>query len=32
MDATALKAMQAPLKEAYRDDAARALILSLIHI
>ena len=26
MDATALKAMQAPLKEAYRDDAARALI------
>ena len=26
MDATALKAMQAPLKDAYRDDAARALI------
>ncbi|RWL83274.1 MAG: OsmC family peroxiredoxin [Mesorhizobium sp.] len=26
MDATALKALQAPLKEAYRDDAARALI------
>jgi len=26
MDATALKAMQAPLKEAYREDAARALI------
>jgi len=26
MDATALKAMQAPLKETYRDDAARALI------
>src|SRR6266404_7530772 len=26
MDATALKAMQAPLKEAYRDDASRALI------
>ncbi len=26
MDATALKAMQAPLKEAYRDDAAKALI------
>ena len=26
MDATALKAMQAPVKEAYRDDAARALI------
>ena len=26
MDATALKTMQAPLKEAYRDDAARALI------
>ncbi|TIO72373.1 MAG: OsmC family protein [Mesorhizobium sp.] len=26
MDATALKAMQAPLKEAYREDAAKALI------
>ncbi|CDX41380.1 OsmC family protein [Mesorhizobium sp. SOD10] len=26
MDATALKAMQAPLKDAYREDAARALI------
>lgn len=26
MDATALKAMQAPLKDAYRDDAAKALI------
>ncbi|ODT17112.1 MAG: peroxiredoxin [Mesorhizobium sp. SCN 65-12] len=26
MDATALKAMQTPLKAAYRDDAARALI------
>ncbi|TKB43298.1 MAG: OsmC family peroxiredoxin, partial [Mesorhizobium sp.] len=26
MDAIALKAMQAPLKEAYRDDASRALI------
>ncbi|TPN14887.1 OsmC family protein [Mesorhizobium sp. B2-1-3] len=26
MDATALKAMQAPLKETYRDDASRALI------
>ncbi|RWL41685.1 MAG: OsmC family peroxiredoxin [Mesorhizobium sp.] len=26
MDATALKAMQAPLKEAYRDDAAKALV------
>ncbi|RWF46669.1 MAG: OsmC family peroxiredoxin, partial [Mesorhizobium sp.] len=26
MDATALKATQAPLKEAYRDDAAKALI------
>ncbi|MDX8469317.1 OsmC family protein [Mesorhizobium sp. VK23B] len=26
MDATALKAMQTPLKEAYRDDAAKALI------
>ncbi|RWG84089.1 OsmC family protein [Mesorhizobium sp.] len=26
MDATALKAMQAPLKEAYREDAVRALI------
>ncbi|TPL02621.1 OsmC family protein [Mesorhizobium sp. B2-4-14] len=26
MDATALKAMQAPLKEVYRDDASRALI------
>jgi uncharacterized OsmC-like protein len=26
MDATALKTMQAPLKEAYRDDAAKALI------
>jgi uncharacterized OsmC-like protein len=26
MDATALKAMQAPLMEAYRDDAAKALI------
>ena len=26
MDAAGLKAMQAPLKEAYRDDAARALI------
>ena len=26
MDATALKALQAPLKEAYRDDASRALI------
>ncbi|WP_192363682.1 OsmC family protein [Mesorhizobium mediterraneum] len=26
MDATGLKAMQAPLKEAYRDDASRALI------
>ena len=26
MDAAALKAMQAPLKEAYRDDAAKALI------
>ncbi|WP_192256511.1 OsmC family protein [Mesorhizobium silamurunense] len=26
MDATTLKAMQAPLKEAYRDDAAKALI------
>jgi len=26
MDATALKAMQAPLKEAYRGDAAQALI------
>ncbi|RWL94285.1 MAG: OsmC family peroxiredoxin [Mesorhizobium sp.] len=26
MDATALKVMQAPLKEAYRDDAAKALI------
>ena len=26
MDATALEAMQAPLKEAYRDDAAKALI------
>ena len=26
MDATALKAMQAPLKEAYRSDAAQALI------
>ncbi|TGP57121.1 OsmC family peroxiredoxin [bacterium M00.F.Ca.ET.159.01.1.1] len=26
MEAAALKAMQAPLKEAYRDDAARALI------
>ena len=26
MDATVLKAMQAPLKEAYRDDASRALI------
>ncbi|RTM09398.1 MAG: OsmC family peroxiredoxin [Hyphomicrobiales bacterium] len=26
MDSTALKAMQAPLKEAYRDDAAKALI------
>ncbi|TIU24680.1 MAG: OsmC family peroxiredoxin, partial [Mesorhizobium sp.] len=26
MDATGLKAMQAPLKEAYRDEASRALI------
>ena len=26
MDATALKAMQAPLKDAYREDAAKALI------
>ena len=26
MDATALKAMQAPLKDAYREDASRALI------
>ncbi|MBZ9863106.1 OsmC family protein [Mesorhizobium sp. CA12] len=26
MDSTALKAMQAPLKDAYREDAARALI------
>ncbi|ESZ49072.1 peroxiredoxin [Mesorhizobium sp. L2C054A000] len=26
MDATALKAMQAPIKEAYRDDSSRALI------
>lgn len=26
MDATELKAMQAPLKQAYRDDASRALI------
>ena len=26
MDASALKAMQAPLKEAYREDAARAII------
>ncbi|MBN9551562.1 MAG: OsmC family protein [Alphaproteobacteria bacterium] len=26
MDSTALKAMQAPLKEAYRDDAAKALV------
>src|SRR5438309_4410124 len=26
MDATALKAMQAPLKQAYREDAAKALI------
>jgi uncharacterized OsmC-like protein len=26
MDATALKAMQAPLKEAYREDAGRALV------
>ncbi|GLQ82668.1 peroxiredoxin [Mesorhizobium huakuii] len=26
MDATALKAMQAPLKQAYRDDASQALI------
>lgn len=26
MDATGLKAMQAPLKEAYRDDAERALV------
>ena len=26
MDATGLKAMQAPLKQAYRDDASRALI------
>ncbi|RUW19454.1 OsmC family peroxiredoxin, partial [Mesorhizobium sp. M1E.F.Ca.ET.041.01.1.1] len=26
MDATALKAMQAPLKEAYRQDAAKAVI------
>ena len=26
MDATALKVMQAPLKDAYRDDAAKALI------
>src|SRR5690349_9708416 len=26
MDATGLKAMQAPLKEAYREDASRALI------
>jgi len=29
MDATALKAMQTPLKAAYRDDAARALITLL---
>jgi uncharacterized OsmC-like protein len=26
MDATALKAMQAPIKEAYRDDAGKALV------
>ncbi|MER9357257.1 OsmC family peroxiredoxin, partial [Mesorhizobium sp. M0514] len=26
MDATALKAMQAPIKEAYREDSSRALI------
>ncbi|TJW36101.1 MAG: OsmC family peroxiredoxin, partial [Mesorhizobium sp.] len=26
MDATGLKAMQAPLKEVYRDDTSRALI------
>ncbi|TIT28598.1 MAG: OsmC family peroxiredoxin, partial [Mesorhizobium sp.] len=26
MDATGLKAMQAPLKDAYRDDASSALV------
>lgn len=31
MDATALKAMQAPLKDAYREDAGRALITLRAH-